>query len=86
MDLEKIKFVKSQLDPNVQLILNPEGTDRDRSNNYASLLRALQFLTCAICPDITYAISQFSQFTANLSKTHYAAAKQLLHYLAKTRQ
>jgi len=75
MDLEKIKPVKSPLDPNVQLVPNPEGTNGDRSKDYASLLRALQFLTCATCPNITYAISQLSRFIANPSKTHYAAAK-----------
>jgi len=56
------------------------------SNDYASFLGALQFLTCATRPDIAYAVSQLSRFTANPSKTHYAAAKQLLHYLAGTRQ
>ena len=86
MDPEKIKPVKSPLDPNIQLVPNPEGTDGDRSNDYASLLGALQFLTCTTCPDIAYAVSRLSRFTANLSKTHYATVKRLLCYLAGTRQ
>ena len=86
MDPDKTKPVKSPLDPNIQLVPNPEGTDGDRSNAYASLLGALQFLTCATRPDIAYAVSRLSRFTANPSKTHYSAAKRLLRYLAGTKR
>jgi len=53
--LGRSNSVSTPLDPNIPLEPNPEGNFRSRSNSFARLLRELQYIANATCPDITYA-------------------------------
>jgi len=53
------------LDPNIVLEPNLDGNTGDRSNSYARLIGKLQFIANATRPDIAYAISRLSSYTAN---------------------
>jgi hypothetical protein len=73
------------LDPNVVLEPNPDGNTGDRSNLYARLIGELQFIANATRPDIAYAISRLSSYTANPTLQHVSALKRVLRYLSGTR-
>jgi len=77
--------VSTPLDPNIMLVLNPEGNDGDQSNLFASLLGELQYIANATHPDITYAVNRLALYTANPSLQHHTALKRILHYLAGTK-
>ena len=51
--LDKSNAVSTPLDPNITLVPNPEGTDGNRSNDYACILGELQYIANATCLDIT---------------------------------
>jgi hypothetical protein len=57
----------------------------NRSNEYVSLIRSLQYLAIATCPDIAYAVNRLAAYTANPSLEHYSAAKRVLRYVKGTR-
>jgi hypothetical protein len=44
--LEDAHPVKTPLDPSIRLVKNPEGTEGDQSNTYASLIGSLQYVSC----------------------------------------
>ena len=73
------------LDPNIVLELNPDGNTGDHSNSYARLIGELQFIANATRPDIVYAISRLSSYTANPMLQHVSALKWVLRYLSGTR-
>jgi hypothetical protein len=73
------------LEYNQTLEPNPDGDAGDRSNSYAWLIGELQFIANATRPDIAYAISRLSSYTANPSMQHVSALKRVLRYLSGTR-
>ena len=77
--------VAMPLDPNVELVPNPEGTEGSRSNSYAQRLGELQYLANATRPDIVHAVSRLASYTANPSLQHASALKRILRYLSGTR-
>ena len=83
--MERANPVGMPLDPNVQLIPNPDGNEGDRSNLFAKLLGELQFLANATRPDIAYAVNRLAAYTANPSLQHTTALKRILRYLAGTK-
>jgi len=70
--------VTTPLDPNVPIVLNPEGNVGDRSNSYAWLLGEVQYIANAMCPDIQYAVNRLASYTANPSLLHSMALKCIL--------
>ena len=54
--LDKSNAVSTPLNPNITLVLNPEGMDGNRSNDYAHILGELQYIANTTHPDITYAV------------------------------
>jgi len=84
-DLGRTNSVSMPLDPNITLVPNPEGSDGDRSNSFASLLGELQYIANATRPDIAYAVNRLAAYTANPSLQHHTALKQILRYLSGTR-
>jgi len=76
--------VSTPLDPNMQLVPNPEGNIGNRSNSFARLLGELQYIANATCPDISYTVNRLALYTANPSLQHTTALKRILHYLAGT--
>ena len=83
--LDKSNAVSTPLDPNITLVPNPEGTDGNRSNDYARVLGELQYIANATRPDITYAVNRLASYTSNPSIQHYTALKRILRYLSGTR-
>lgn len=51
---------------------------------YRQLLGSLMYLSVCTRPDITFAVSQLSQFNNGFNKSHWIAAKRILRYLAGT--
>ena len=76
--------VSTPLDPNMQLVPNPEGNIGNRSNSFARLLGELQYIANATRPDILYMVNWLALYTANPSLQHTTALKRILHYLAGT--
>ena len=76
--------VSTPINTNVTFELNPEGVAGDRSNLFAILIGKLQYLATATRPDIAFAVNKLAVYTANLSLTHYMAAKRILRYLKGT--
>ena len=83
--LENVTPVKAPMDSKLHLVPNPEGTNGNRSNAFASIIGSLQYLATATRPDIAYAVNRLSAFTANPSMVHYSAMKRILRYLAGTK-
>ena len=54
-------------------------------NAKARLLGELQFLANSTWPDIAFAMNRLAAYTANLSLQHVTALKQILRYLAGTK-
>jgi len=84
-DLGRTNSVSTPLNPNITLVPNPEGSDGDRSNLFASLLGELQYIANATCPDIAYAVNRLAAYTANPSLQYHTALKRILRYLSGTR-
>ena len=84
-DLGRTNSVSMPLNPNITLVPNPEGSDGDQSNLFASLLGELQYIANTTRPDITYAVNRLAAYTANPSLQHHTALKQILRYLSGTR-
>ena len=59
-------WVTTPLDPNVPIVLNPEGNVGDRSNSYARLLGEVQYIANTTHPDIQYCYDP-PQFFSSLS-------------------
>jgi len=74
------------LDPGTPILPNLDGNEGNRSNSYACLLRELQFLVNATCPDISYTVSRLASYTANPSMQHMGMLKRILHYLKGTKE
>ena len=83
--MDNANTIGMSLDPNVMLEPNPDGDVSNRSNSYARLIGELQFLANATRPDIAYAISQLSSYTANPTMQHVTALKHVLRYLSGTK-
>ena len=83
--LSEINSVATPLDPNIKLVLNPDGNEGNRSNSFVKLLRELQFLANSTRPNIAFAVNQLAAYTANLSLQHVTALKRILQYLAGTK-
>ncbi len=83
--MEKVNLVGTPLNPGVTLEPNLDRNVGDQSNSYARLIGELQFLTNAMQPDITFAISQLLSYTANPTMQHISALKCVLCYLSGTR-
>jgi hypothetical protein len=83
--MDKANAVGMPLDPQVTLKPNPDGNAGDRSNSYARLIGELQFIANVTRPDIAYAISNLSSYTANPTMQHVTALKCVLRYLSGTR-
>ncbi len=83
--MDRANPVSMPLDLEVKLKPNPDGNTGDCSNSYVQLIGELQFIANATRPDIAYAISRLSSYTANPMMQHVSALKQVLRYLSGTK-
>ena len=82
---EHCNSVSTPLNPNVQLVPNPNGEIGNHSNSFARLLGELQYVANATRPNISYAVNRLASYTANPSLQHTTALKCVLWYLSGTR-
>ncbi|GJQ87252.1 hypothetical protein Trydic_g20280 [Trypoxylus dichotomus] len=61
-----------------------EGEDR-KELPYQKLIGSLMYLSIATRPDISFAVSYFSQFNLCYGGAHWTAAKRILRYLRGTK-
>ena len=71
--------VKTPLEP------NPDSTNGNWSNSFAQLLGKLQWVADVARPDVAYAVNKLATYTAYSSLQHVTASKQILQYLAGTK-
>ena len=71
--------------PHIKLEPNPDGNEGNRSNSFARLLGELQFLANSTRPNIAFAMNRLAAYTTNPSLQHVTALKQILRYLAGTK-
>jgi len=76
--------VSTPLDPNVQLVPNPNGDIRNCSNSFARLLGELQYVANVMRPNISYTVNRLASYIANPSLQHTTTIKCMLQYLAGT--
>ena len=79
------QFSGTPLDHNIQLELNLDSTNGNRSNSVAQLLGELQWVANATRPDIAYTVNKLATYTANPSLQHVTALKWILQYLTGTK-
>lgn len=83
--MDRADSVSIPMDTKVKLEPNPEGNKGNKSNSYASLIGALQYLATATRPDIAFAVHRLAAYTSNPTMAHYTAVKRILRYLSGTR-
>jgi len=64
--------------------IDPDGEPMDELWSYPSIVGMLLYLSNNTRPDITFATSQVARFTHNPKKSHAAAVKMIIRYLAGT--
>jgi hypothetical protein len=84
-NLHEMHGTQSPMDPNIKFIQNPDNYEFNHSNLFAQLLGELQYIANSTWPNITYAVDNLTSYTANLSLQHSIALKQILWYLAGTK-
>lgn len=81
------RSVSTPLDPNASLRKNTidnssgEGTDPKRTSEFRSIVGSLMYASFATRPDISYATTALSKYSANPSSEHLGHAKHVLRYL-----
>src|SRR6266851_4034930 len=73
------------LKQNAKFKHNLDGNVGSQSNSYTRLIVELQFIANSTRPDIAYALSKLSSYTANPSMQHVTMLKRVLQYLSGTR-
>ena len=80
------KPVSTPMDPGLCLSCDqsPKTTQKHGSMcsvDYGGAIGSLQYLSCTICPDITFAVGQLASFTSDPGVTHWNAIKHLFCYI-----
>ena len=90
-DLQKRHMAQTPLEPDIYLsaadacdAANPSNIEQIR--NYQQLVGSLLFLSCWGRPDITYATNQCARFMSCPGPSHFASARRILRYLARTKE
>jgi hypothetical protein len=63
---------------------NPNPYNTDTCHKFQQVIGLLLYIMLGTCPDIAYAVTKLSQYTANPSKDHLAKVHYICHYLAGT--
>ena len=63
----------------------PGDPNNPTSTEYRSLIALANFISCWTRPDITFTVNKLCKYMSNPGPKHWAALKQLLRYLAGTR-
>ncbi|WVZ49117.1 hypothetical protein U9M48_000498 [Paspalum notatum var. saurae] len=66
-----------------KIIRKNKGLGRDQLR-YSQINGSLMYLAGATRPDISFAVSQLSRFTANLGDYHWSALERVMHFLRGT--
>ena len=84
--LDKFKFLESNpvstpIATGTVLCKSNDNNVMENLKKYQSLVRSEMYAMLCTRPDLTYAISQISQFNNSPNQTHYSIAKRGLRYL-----
>ena len=83
--MDQANPISMLLEHNAKFKPNLDGNVGSHSNSYTRLMGELQFIANATRPDIAYAVSKLSSYTANPSMQHVTMLKRVLQYLSGTR-
>ena len=81
----QIHACQMPLDLNVKSTKTPEG-EHHEIPQYAAAIGSLMYAAIGTWPDIAYAVQHLSQFTSNLSPTHWSVIKHIFQYLNGTHE
>lgn len=82
--MEACKATSTPMVPNLQL--QKSSKEEKLENPYREFLGCLTYLMVTTRPDISAAVSYFSQFQCNPSEEHWSHAKRILRFLRGTTQ
>jgi hypothetical protein len=82
--MSNAKAVKTPLPEGYNLIPNTGLIALERCFLYQQVIGSLLYLMLGTCPDICFAITKMSQFSANPSQEHLDKAMYICKYLAGT--
>ena len=84
-DMHNSSPVFTPMATGTKLTKTMEDSEKADIKQYQSNVRSQMYAMLCTMPDLTYAISQISQFSSNPSTIHESAAKGVLRYLNGTR-
>jgi hypothetical protein len=82
--MSNAKAVKTPLPEGYNPIPNTGSIDSERHSLYQQVIGSLLYLMLGTCPDIYFAVTKMSQFSANPSQEHLDKAMYICKYLAGT--
>jgi len=80
--MEECNPISTPMEPNLQL--KKSEIDQNLNKPYREMIGCLTYLTITSRPDISAAVSYFSQFQSNPGEEHWKHAKRILRYLKGT--
>jgi hypothetical protein len=86
--MDQARTASTPLVPNTRLLpatQDQQAAFQAKGINYRRLIGLLNYLAVSTRPDISFAMSQLSQYLENPGSNHWDAAVHLLRYLAGTR-
>jgi hypothetical protein len=82
--MSNAKAIKTPLPEGYNPIPNTGLIDSEQCSLYQQVIESLLYLMLGTCPDICFAITKMSQFSANPSQEHLDKAMYICKYLAGT--
>lgn len=86
-DMQGSRYVSTPMDANQTFLpgSDSQGVSQEMQSNYSSAIGSLLYIANTYRPDISYAVSVLSQFTASPSEEHWRGVKRVMRYLNGTR-
>jgi hypothetical protein len=78
------EILATPMETNAVLVSNERTADRATCRWYQALIGSLMYLMLCTRPDLAYAVSQLSRFSANPSQHHVNAGLRVIRYLKGT--
>ena len=88
MDLSKRDFIPMVHGKHLSKSMGPKTQEkRERMSKipYASAIRSIMYAILCTRPDVSYALSVTSRFQSTYGEDHWAAVKNILKYLRRTK-
>ncbi len=82
--MQECKPVSTPVEPGAKLKIAEETDECVDQQLYQSAIGSLMYLSVGTRPDITYAVSSLSRYSANPTKEHWSAVKRVMRYVKGT--